>query len=48
MELNKQAYEEYVKTITPKNSLAREMFRAFVTGGLIYALGQCMTIAMTT
>ena len=48
MELNKQAYEEYVKTITPKNSLAREMFRAFVTGGLICALGQCMTIAMTT
>lgn len=40
MELNKQAYDDYVKEITPKNSLPMDMFKAFLCGGLICALGQ--------
>lgn len=40
MELNKQAYEAYIKEITPKNSLLKDMAKAFLCGGLICALGQ--------
>ncbi len=46
MELNKQAYDEYVKKVTPKNALGMDMLKAFVTGGLICALGQVLTTGM--
>ena len=46
MELNKQAYDEYVKQITPTNSLGTDMLRAFLTGGTICLLGQLMTMGM--
>lgn len=46
MELNKKAYGEYVKKVTPANSLPMDMCRAFVLGGLICGLGQAMTTGM--
>lgn len=39
----KQAYEEYVNEVTPKNPLGLHMFRAFLVGGLICVLGQAIT-----
>ena len=46
MELNKKAYDEYVKQITPVNELGSDMLRAFVTGGIICALGQASVMLM--
>lgn len=46
MELNKQEYGEYVKQVTPKNPLGKDMLKAFVTGGIICALGQAFTMGM--
>lgn len=46
MELNKKAYGEYVKQITPKNSLPADMCKAFLVGGIICGLGQVMTTGM--
>ena len=46
MELNKKAYDEYVKQITPVNELRRDMLHAFVTGGTICALGQASVMLM--
>ena len=40
MELNKKAYDEYIRQITPVNELGSDMLHAFVTGGIICALGQ--------
>lgn len=40
MEINKQAYDAYVKEITPTNSLGMNMVRAFLTGGTICTIGQ--------
>ncbi len=37
------AYNEYVKKITPKHSWWRNMCRAFVFGGLVCTLGQLFT-----
>ncbi len=34
------AYNEYVKKVTPTRSLPLQMIKAFVTGGLICVLGQ--------
>lgn len=39
-EEGKKQYEEYVKQVTPTHSLAANMLRAFVAGGLICMLGQ--------
>lgn len=33
-------YEKYVKKVTPSHSLPANMFRAFLTGGLICTVGQ--------
>lgn len=33
MELNKKAYDEYIRQITPVNELGSDMLHAFVTGG---------------
>ena len=46
MELNKQAYDQYVKEVTPVHPLWKDMLRAFLTGGAICLLGQCMTTGM--
>ncbi len=39
-EETKKEYEQYVEQVTPRHNLPAHMLRAFVTGGLICALGQ--------
>jgi len=46
MELNKDAYGKYVKEVTPKRALPGAMGKAFVTGGVICALGQLAVMGM--
>lgn len=46
MELNKKAYDEYIKQITPVNELGSDMLHAFITGGIICALGQAAVMLM--
>ena len=46
MELNKKAYDEYIRQITPVNELGSDMLHAFVTGGIICALGQASVMLM--
>lgn len=41
-EEEKKQYEEYVKQVTPTHSLAANMLRAFLAGGLICMLGQAI------
>ncbi len=41
-EEQKQQYNEYVKQVTPTHSLPYEMFKAFITGGIICLLGQAI------
>lgn len=38
----KQKYQEHVKEVTPKYSMALRMLKAFVMGGLICVIGQCI------
>ena len=40
MEINKNEYNDYVSQHMPRSKAGRNMLRAFVTGGLICALGQ--------
>ena len=35
-------YDEYVKQITPTHNLFLQMLRAFITGGIICVIGQCL------
>lgn len=37
-----RSYEEYVEEVTPKHNLFRNMAKAFLVGGLICTLGQCI------
>ncbi|WP_347561682.1 SpoVA/SpoVAEb family sporulation membrane protein [Clostridium sp. OF09-36] len=46
MELNKKAYDEYIKKITPVNELGSDMLHAFVTGGIICTVGQASVMLM--
>ena len=39
-EEQKQQYNDYVKKVTPTHNLPCEMFKAFVTGGVICLIGQ--------
>lgn len=39
-EKKKQEYNEYVERITPNNNLWKDMFNAFLIGGLICLMGQ--------
>lgn len=39
-EKEQEAYNEYVKEVTPTKSLPVQMIKAFVTGGMICLLGQ--------
>ena len=50
-EQEKQAYQEYMKEITPKKNLALQMLKAFLTGGVICVIGQvilnyCQSLGM--
>ena len=40
MEMNKDAYNAYVKEMTPVNPVWKNIIRAFVTGGIICTIGQ--------
>lgn len=42
MEINKQAYNAYVKEITPTHSVWKNMIRAFLVGGIICTIGQAI------
>lgn len=40
MEINKNAYDAYVKEVTPLNNVWKDMGKAFLIGGLICLAGQ--------
>ena len=46
MEVNKQAYDKYVKQVTPTNNVWIDMARAFLVGGIICTIGQVLTNMM--
>ena len=39
-ERQKQKYNQYVKQVTPTHNLWYQMFKAFITGGIICTIGQ--------
>lgn len=39
-EEQKKNYQEYVKQVTPTHNLAKQMFNAFICGGIICTIGQ--------
>lgn len=41
-EKRNQAYQEYVKKVTPKHSVIKNCAKAFVTGGAICTIGQML------
>lgn len=43
MEIDKKEYGEYVKQVTPTHSVWKNMFRAFLVGGIICTCGQVFT-----
>ncbi|NNJ28695.1 SpoVA/SpoVAEb family sporulation membrane protein [Lacrimispora defluvii] len=47
MEVNKKAYEAYVKEVTPVNKKIPNIIKAFLVGGIICTIGQiCTTLIM--
>ena len=42
MEMNKDAYNAYVKEVTPVNPVWKNIVRSFVTGGIICTIGQAV------
>ena len=40
VENDKQAYAEYVKTVTPTHNLGLQMLKAFLVGGIICVIGE--------
>lgn len=46
MEVNKKAYDKYVKQVTPTNNVWIDMVRAFLVGGVICTIGQLLTNMM--
>lgn len=48
MELDKQAYDEYVKQMTPTHSVWLAMLKAFIVGGTICTIGQLLNNGMMT
>ncbi|MTK10380.1 MAG: SpoVA/SpoVAEb family sporulation membrane protein [Hungatella sp.] len=47
MEVNKKAYEAYVKEVTPVNKKFPNIIKAFLVGGIICTIGQiCTTLIM--
>ena len=48
-EEQKKNYQEYVKQVTPTHNLAKQMFNAFICGGIICTIGQfILTYGMDT
>lgn len=47
MEINKDAYNAYVKEITPVNNVWADMGKAFLTGGVICTAAQLITNGLT-
>ena len=43
MEVNKKAYESYVKEVTPVNKKFPNIIKAFLVGGIICTIGQIST-----
>ncbi len=43
MEINKKAYEKYVKEVTPTHNKWLGLVKAFITGGIICTIGQLVT-----
>ena len=41
-------YLEYVKAISPRTKQVRSLFRAFLVGGLICCIGQCIRLMLET
>lgn len=41
-EEKKQQYQEYIKEVTPTHNLFSQMAKAFVSGGIICVIGQCI------
>ena len=39
-EEQKKKYQDYVKQVTPTHNLAKQMFNAFICGGIICTIGQ--------
>ena len=39
-EEQKKEYQDYVKQVTPTHNLAKQMFHAFLCGGIICTIGQ--------
>ena len=42
-----EEYNEYVKTVTPVNNTTVDMLRAFIMGGIICMVGQCISNWLT-
>ena len=38
----KQKYQEYIENLTPKHNLPKNIAKAFLTGGIICTIGQCI------
>ena len=43
MEIDKKEYGKYVKQVTPTHNVWKNMFRAFLVGGMICTTGQILT-----
>jgi len=41
--MNPEEYRNYVESMSPKSKFARNVFRAFIVGGLICVVGQIIT-----
>ena len=44
---NKQQYQELVKSVTPKSKLFTDCIKAFISGGIICAIGEGILTAFT-
>ena len=48
MNMNREAYGKYARQHTPRSKAGRNMLRAFITGGVICAFGQCLNTLYTS
>jgi stage V sporulation protein AC len=48
MEINKQAYDEYVKEVTPVHNKGLNIVKAFLVGGIICTYGQVLNTWLTS
>ena len=45
--MTQEEYKEYVKQVTPVNNTTVDVLRAFITGGTICLIGQCISNWLT-